>query len=353
MTAVPESIRETRRRAELLNCRILVVEDDPSITSMLEWILQQRGFTQVVSTADPLKVGRLVDAYGPDLVILDLHFSHRSGFEVIAELQGAVSEIAYLPILVLTGDMTSEAKERALSSGAHDFLHKPFDRIEALLRIENLLETRSLYRRLEARARALERTVEERTRDLEVAQVEILDRLTQAVEVHDDATGQHTRRVGETSARVGDRLGLAGDEVEVLRRAAPLHDVGKVGIPDILLLKPGPLTPEEFEVVKTHTTIGARMLAGGSSGLIRMAEQIALSHHERWDGEGYPRGLSGTDIPVEARIVALADFCDALAHDRPYRPAWPHDRIEAEIRGQRGRHFDPEVVDAYFSLAPA
>lgn len=346
---MPEPIRELHRRSAVLHSRILLVEDDPSIVSMLEWILQRQGFTQVLSTPDPTKVARIADAYRPDLVILDLHFPTRSGFEVIAELREAAPEESFLPILVLTGDMTSEAKERALSSGAHDFLHKPFDRVEALLRIENLLETRSLYRRLEERTRALERTVAERTRELEVAQVEILERLTQAVEMHDDATGQHTRRVGETSARVAVRLGFPLAEVEVLRRAAPLHDVGKVGIPDTLLLKPGPLTPAEFEVVKTHTTIGARMLSGGSSGLIRMAEQIALSHHERWDGAGYPRGLRGSEIPVEARIVALADFCDALAHDRPYRAAWPRERIEAEIRHQRGRHFDPHVVDAYFS----
>ena len=168
--------------------------------------------------------------------------------------------------------------------------------------------------------------------------------------MHDVVTGQHTRRVGEAAARMASILGLSAAQIDLIRRAAPLHDVGKLGIPDSILKKNGPLTEEEFVLVKSHTTIGARMLAGGESELIRIARSIALSHHERWDGRGYPEGLCGEEIPLEARIVALADYVDALAHDRPYRAAWPAERIHAEIRQQAGTHFDPGVVDAFFRM---
>jgi PAS domain S-box-containing protein len=188
--------------------------------------------------------------------------------------------------------------------------------------------------------------------DVRAAQHEVLQRLAVAAEYRDDETGQHTRRVGDLSARLAAGLGLAGEEVELLRRAAPLHDVGKIGIPDAILLKPGRLTPEEFERVKTHTVIGADMLAGGGFPLLESAERIARSHHERWDGTGYPSGLAGHDIPLDGRIVALADVFDALTHDRVYTSAWSQDDALAEIEAQRGRQFDPELVDTFLRLFP-
>jgi putative two-component system response regulator len=219
-----------------------------------------------------------------------------------------------------------------------------------LLRIRNLLETRFLHLSLQSHNETLEQRVRERTRDLEEARLEVLERLTQAAEYRDDATGQHTRRVGELSARMARKLLLGDEDVELIRRAAPLHDTGKIAIPDAILLKPGRLTPEEFEIMKTHASIGARMLSGGRTPMMLLAEEIALSHHERWDGTGYPNGLSGEDIPFAARIVAIVDFYDALANDRPYRSAWPESRIIAEIEGQSGKHFDPRVVEAFLSF---
>lgn len=350
MTVVPDRPRAVHAREGLEQGRILIVEDDATIVMLLEWILRREGFERVRSTADGLEVAALLDDFQPDLVILDLHLPRRSGLSVLAEINSRVSSDEYLPVLVLTGDISTEARESALSSGANDFLRKPFDHVEVLLRIRNLLETRLLHRRLEGRRAELEREVEARTRALEAAQVEILERLTTAVEMHDDVTGQHTRRVGEAAARMASILGLSAAQIDLIRRAAPLHDVGKLGIPDSILKKNGPLTEEEFVLVKSHTTIGARMLAGGESELIRIARSIALSHHERWDGRGYPEGLCGEEIPLEARIVALADYVDALAHDRPYRAAWPAERIHAEIRQQAGTHFDPGVVDAFFRM---
>lgn len=350
MTVQQNVARAATRREKLETARILIVEDDPSIVMLLQWMLRQEGYRNLATTSDARQVVTLFRTFHPDLVLLDLHLPYRSGLSLLEEIRSELSEDEYLPVLVLTGDISAEAREKALTSGAKDFLRKPFDQIEVLLRIENLLETRFLHRRLADRRAELEREVEERTRELQAAQIEILDRLTTAVEMHDDITGHHTRRVGEVAASVASVLGLDTQKVDLIRRAAPLHDVGKVGIPDTLLKKPGPLTEEEFGLVKTHTTIGARMLEGGASELMRVARDIALSHHERWDGTGYPHGLRGEEIPLPARIVALADYCDALAHDRPYRKAWSREKIRKEVRRQSGAHFDPQVVEAFFTL---
>lgn len=195
----------------------------------------------------------------------------------------------------------------------------------------------------------LEELVRARTLALHEAQIEILDRLAFAAEYRDDRTGEHTRRVGRSAALIAIEMGLDVGTIELIHRTAPLHDVGKIAIPDAILLKPGRLTEEEFAVMKTHTTIGARILSGGRNRLLRCAEEIALTHHERWDGSGY-MGLLQTDIPVTGRIVAIADVFDALTHVRPYKEAWPKDRGVAEIEAQRGRQFDPEVADAFLHV---
>lgn len=186
--------------------------------------------------------------------------------------------------------------------------------------------------------------------DLEGTRVEVVERLARAAEFRDDATGQHQRRVGELSAILGQRLGLPEDEVDLLRRAAPLHDVGKIGIPDAILRKPGPLLPDEEEVMRTHTLLGAQILSGGGSALVRTAESIALCHHERWDGRGYPWRIAAEEIPLAARIVSLVDVYDALTHDRPYRPAWTPERALDLIRSEVGTRFDPHAAEAF--LAP-
>jgi len=198
----------------------------------------------------------------------------------------------------------------------------------------------------------LEQRVAERTRELEQAQVEILQRLGAASEFRDDDTGEHTHRVGDLAALLATGIGLPITQVDLIRRAAPLHDVGKIGIPDSILLKAGRLTHEERRTMQTHVTIGAAMLAGGRSELVQTAERIARSHHERWDGKGYPDGYAEERIPIEARIVGVADFLDALTHKRPYRPAWSVERTIAEIVAERGRHFDPVVVNALLAIPP-
>jgi putative two-component system response regulator len=255
-----------------------------------------------------------------------------------------------VPFLVLTADATEETKRRALSVGARDFLTKPLDQIELLLRVRNLLQVQQLQGRLREQNESLEDEVFERTRDLEQARLEMLDRLALAAEYRDDDTQEHAWRIARSCALLASRLGLPDRGVELIRRAAPLHDIGKIGIPDAILLKPGKLTDLEFERIKTHTTIGAEILSGSRSPLLRLAERIALTHHERWDGLGYPRGLSGDEIPLAGRIVAVADAFDALTHERPYKEAWPLEKAVREILAQAGRQFDPGVVDAFSRL---
>jgi PAS domain S-box-containing protein len=199
-------------------------------------------------------------------------------------------------------------------------------------------------------SRVLETKVAERTRELEDARAETLQRLAVAAEYHDEDTSEHTERVGITAAEIAVQLGLGAEEIKLLRKAAPLHDVGKLAIPDTILLKPGKLTVQEYEVMKTHAALGARLLSGSHSSVLQMAAVIAGTHHERWDGAGYPEGLAGEAIPLGGRVVAVADVFDALTHDRPYKSAWPVEQAIAEIQRTSGSQFDPRVVAAFLTM---
>lgn len=319
------------------SARILVVDDSDMNLRLMRRILGSAGYEHLMTSSDASDVPSMVQQFQPDLILLDLHMPGKDGFEVLKDLEPALNA-SFLPVLMLTGDLSPDVKRLALSLGAKDFLAKPFDTAEIVLRIHNLLETRLLYVDMESRVRR-------RTRELEQSQVEILERLARAAELRDDDTGRHTQRVGELSARLADAAGMPSAQVHLMRMAARLHDLGKIGIPDSILRKPGRLTGEEMDVIRSHTTIGAQMLSGGKSDLILMAERIAYSHHEWWNGEGYPRRLSEHSIPIEARIVGLADFFDAVSHARPYRNAWPLDRVLDEVRELAGTHFDARLVE--------
>lgn len=330
------------------NARILVVDDEDANVEMLHRILSRAGLTRVESTTDSRQAASLYVEHRPDLILLDLHMPHMDGLQVMDQLN-EIAEASYLPILILSGDLTPEARRDALSRGAKDFVNKPFQQDELLLRIRTLLETRLLYIQIQSQNQLLEAKVRERTRELVEAQIEIIERLAIAAEFRDDNTGQHTQRVGQMSALLARQLGLPDSQVSLIARAAPLHDVGKIGVPDTILMKMGKLTRAEFEVVKQHTVIGARILSGGKFPLLRLAEEIAFSHHERWDGAGYA-GMRGTDVPLAGRIVAVADVFDALTQQRPYKPAWPVAEAIAEIDRQRERQFDPGVVEAFLRV---
>jgi len=323
--------------------RLLIVDDQEQNVRLLERILQKAGYEDVASTSDATQAVAVHARFKPDLVLLDVHMKGKDGFQILEELNARGEHI---PVIMITADDTPETKRRALALGANDFVGKPFDSAEVLLRIRNQLETRFLHHKLRDQNLLLEKMVTERTRELEQSQLEVLERLAAAVEFRDDDTGNHTRRVAEVSAMLAHAIGLEPTTVELIRRGAPLHDIGKVGIPDNILLKAGPLTAHEFETMKTHTVIGSRMLAKGRSELVRFSQRIARSHHEWWDGSGYPDRVSGQSIPLEARIVAVADFLDALTHERPYRPAWGIEETLVEIRRRSGSHFDPTIIRA-------
>ena len=248
---------------------------------------------------------------------------------------------------MLTADANPETEERALAAGAKDFLNKPFKANQIKVRVANLLQTRFLHLELTKHSVGLEQTVRERTLELETARLDIVERLALASEYRDYTTGQHTGRVGTLSAQLARRLGFDATEAELLQRAASLHDIGKIGIPDHVLLKPGKLSAQEWTVMKTHVELGAKLLARGSSQLVQLAETVALTHHERWDGSGYPRGLAGDEIPLVGQIVAVADVFDTLVHQRPYKRAWSVAEAVAEITSQRGKDFSPRVVDVF------
>jgi putative two-component system response regulator len=332
--------------AELHACRVLVVDDQETNVRLLERVLRREGYTEVQGCTNPREAVENFSAYAPDLLLLDLQMPGMDGFQVMHWIQGQLRDAEFLPIIVITADLSEESKQRALSGGARDFLTKPFDFTEVILRIRNLLEMRLLYRRLQEQNLSLEERVRRRTAELDQAQQEILERLARAGEFRDDDTGHHTRRVGEGTAAVARELGLPEREAELLRLASHLHDVGKIGIPDTILLKPGRLTPEELAVMREHTAIGAELLSGGRSKLVQLAETIARTHHERWDGRGYA-GLRQEEIPLPGRIVAVVDVFDALIHSRTYKKAWTVEAAVGELRRQAGKQFDPEVVEAF------
>jgi putative two-component system response regulator len=333
----------------LKNARILIVDDQVANIELLQRMLEHDGYAAVESTTDSTSVVPMCAQQPPDLLILDLHMPEVDGFDVLAELKPWFQG-RWFPVLVVTADVTTEAKQRALRDGARDFLTKPFDMVEVLLRIRNLLEVR--FHQLEARKQnlMLEQLVYDRTRDLDEARLEALSRLALASEYRDDVTGEHTQRVGRTSAAIARTLGLPDVQVALIRHAAPLHDVGKIGLRDSVLMKKGRLTEEERAEMQTHVSIGRSILSGSHAPLLKMAEEIAWTHHERWDGKGYLTGLTGDQIPLSGRIVAIADVYDALTHDRPYKEAWPIDQAVTQIMAESGTHFDPLVVDAFRAL---
>lgn len=327
-------------KPEYPQAHVLVVDDEEASADTLERVLRSAGYARVTSTSDPRKVLALFGETSPDLLILDIHMPHLDGFAIMRQIQSRKSP-GFLPILVITGD--AESKAQALGTGASDFLEKPFDATEVVLRVRNLLRTRFLTAEMEEQVR-------ERTAALKQSEVEIAQRLALAAELRDYQSGEHTQRVGNTSALTAREIGLPEHLVEVIRLAAPLHDIGKIAVPDRILLKEGPLTLDELEVVKHHTSFGAKMLSGSESEILQQAEEIALYHHENWDGTGYTPGLEGEMIPVAARIVRVADAFDALAHERPYKKAWPIDEVVDFIAEGSGTTFDPDVVEGFLRV---
>jgi putative two-component system response regulator len=328
----------------------MVVDDEPGNRDVLLRLLQGAGFWDVIMMGSAEDAVALCAIDAPDLLMLDLHMPGLDGLGVLARLSEQRQGDGHFPVLMLTGDDSVTARRDALGAGADDFLAKPFDPIEVRLRAEHLLGAHVMRCLLSDERRHLRSLVVEQTYELELTRAEVLDRLALTSEFRDDDTQQHALRIGRAAGVLAEQLGCSPKWSELLSRAAPLHDIGKLGISDAILLKPGPLTLGERKAMQKHTTIGARILGGSRSELLQLAEEIALSHHERWDGAGYPAGLPGEEVPQAGRIVAVADVFDALSHTRPYKSAWSAEDAREWIVDGAGTLFDPDVVQAFVEI---
>jgi len=341
--------------------RVLVVDDNDALRRSTARVVESFGY-DVDTAEDGIEaLAKLMLDF--DLVLLDGEMPHMDGFEV-AERIRSTDEMQHLPIIMVTGLAQPESRRRAIRCGVNDFVVKPFDSEELEMRSKWLIEMKRNFDELQGNQNRLEEEVERRTGSLRTivremaeaqrrtmeAHVDTIHRLSLAAEFKDRVTAYHIERIGLYSERLARALAMAPKVVETIRHAATMHDVGKLGVPEAILMKPGKLTDAEMDIMKTHTTIGAQILSNSDSPLLQMGERIALSHHERWDGEGYPYGLAGEDIPIEGRICTIVDFFDALTTDRPYRDAVPVDEVLDMMREDSGRHFDPNLLETFFSI---
>jgi putative two-component system response regulator len=327
---------------------ILVVDDDPGIQGMMRRILVRSGYH--VHSADGGQAAfDQIAVKIPDLIILDLSMPGLDGFEVAAYLKSR-PETQQIPILLITGLDTSKNHVKAMDIGVNDFLSKTAEPEEILARIRSHLKIKQLNDELSDYRKSLEKMVALRTLQLKDASLEVIWRLTAASEYRDNETGAHIKRMSHYSAAMARHLGLANKTVDTILYGAPMHDIGKIGIPDRILLKPGKLDDAEWAIMKQHPLMGANILEGSKIGFVRMGAMIAKTHHEKWDGSGYPQGLKAKQIPLAGRIVALADVFDALTSERPYKKAFSIEKANQIIEQGRGHHFDPAVVAAFFAV---
>jgi putative two-component system response regulator len=338
---------------------VLVIDDQDEARRTLDRVLTSFGYRTELAASGEEALEKLVG--GVDLVILDARMPGMSGFELTQRIR---RDPAYfdLPVVMVTGLDSKEDRLHAVEAGVNDFIAKPFDVSELRLRSAWLLRMKEATDALKRHRCELERAVEDRTTELRQAlreaaaaqqrtaeaHLDTIRRLVLAAEHKDRATAGHIERIGRYCELISHGLGLRPERVRVIRYASIMHDVGKIGIPDAILLKSEHLTPAEWQVMKQHTVIGARILHGSPSELLQLGEVIALSHHEKWDGSGYPHGLAGRAIPLAGRICAVADVFDALTHERHYRQALSNETVYAMLAAQRGLHFDPQVLDVFF-----
>jgi putative two-component system response regulator len=338
------------QNSQFRQSRILIVDDQEISVRVLESILKKAGYENYRHTTDSRTVMDLFKSFQPEILLLDLQMPHFDGFAILEQVRSYLPPNAYLPILILTGDMSSEAKQRALSCGADDFLGKPFDASEIVLRINNLLHTLFIYSQLGAQNATLEQMAQERFSAAGSTEAELVERLGAAAAYRDDAAEGHPLRVGKLTAMIARGIGQTAEQAKLLGLAATLHDIGKIGLPDRVLFKEGKLTGEEFEIMKSHTYIGGQMLKKSPFPVLQMAREIAVSHHERWDGTGYLQGLKGDTIPLSGRVVAIADTFDVITHSRSYEKERTAARALGEMKELSGRQFDPYLLRVFLSL---
>lgn len=336
---------------DLKKASILVVDDEITNIRLLEKMLAMMGYKNIVCTQDSTQALSLYLENNSDLILLDLDMPELDGYGVMDQLN-ELNRGLPAPILVLTAQHTQSYRQRALDNGARDYVTKPFDADELLSRVRNLLEIQMAHKYMYHQNEILEQKVKERTQELHDSRLQIVRRLGRAAEYRDEETGLHIIRMSKMAVVISKAAGMDDEQCDLLLNAAPMHDIGKIGIPDHILLKPGKFEPDEWEIMKTHAQIGADILAGDESVLMAMAHDIAISHHEKWNGKGYPNGLAGEAIPFVGRVTALADVFDALTSVRPYKKAWPVEKAVNLIKEESGQHFDPALVDIFLKKLP-
>lgn len=361
------SIRTTDKTA-----KIMIVDDEPLNVMTFRQHLKMEGYENFVTTSDAREALHLIRQERPDVLLLDIRMPEISGLDILRVI-GLDPVLQHTPVLILTAASDPATRKQALDLGASDFLQKPIEPNELIPRVRNAIVIKKHYDMASSEAARLEQQIERRTRQLEATRQQLILCLARAAEHRDNDTGNHVIRVGRYTTIIARQMGYPENRLEMLEQAAQLHDVGKIGIPDAILFKPGklgqdeydlmkkhcalgrqiiePISEKEWNILKTHTRIGESMLHVRSSSLLMLAARIAQTHHERWDGLGYPLGLLREDIPLEGRIVAVADVFDALSSKRPYKDPFPRQKCFDILREGRGTQFDPAVIDAFFDCS--
>jgi len=345
-----EQVEQTDRRGASEKTdeamRALIVDDSKSVLLWMGAALADLPGLELDLCETPEEALALATCRQYDLIVVDYLMPNLTGIEVTAALRQRPNYHT-IPIVMITAEHDSEIRLNAILAGVNDFLNKPFDPIELRARITNLMSLRRSQIELAAQASRLKEAVDLATAEIASREEEMIWRLARAIEMRDGGTGVHVSRVATISRTIAEGLSLSPHLCRMIYLAAPLHDIGKIGIRDAVLGKPGRLTPEEMTEIREHVNYGVRLLENGTSDLIRVAAAIVGGHHEKWDGSGYPHGISGEDIPIEARITAVADVFDALCSKRPYKAAWPPEAAKAEIIRCAGGHFDPACVRVF------
>lgn len=340
------------KQTDLVGSSILVVDDNQTNIDVIEATLESADYQKVTAVTQPLELMQLFSEKVFDLVLLDINMPLMDGFAVLAMMQQMLEPSQRPPVIMLTAQADETSRVKALEGGASDYITKPFNRIELLKRVSIHLENHHAKRLLKSENQLLDQRVRERTAQLEQAKVEMIYRLGRAAEYRDNETGNHVKRVSLIAELVAQQLDQDEGFCHLIHIASPMHDIGKIGVSDTILLKPGKLTDEEFSLMQDHVKIGAQILSDSDSPLLQMAHEIALTHHEKFNGKGYPHGLKGEAIPLSGRIVAIADVFDALTSERPYKKAWSIEDTVALIEREQGEHFDPQVVKAFMQVLP-